>query len=695
MSGQVTGPSILSMVLCLSLVLLLLMPMCAHGQGPSPVARENPGTAIPSRSQPVDDQITALLEKMMGNLDDISAAVEGGNFTAARASYSTFSSSFSKYNNLLWQLNLSESDYRSIAGQMNFTDDQVRGIIDAAEDYQKSSAQYGRELSAGDLANASLDAARARESYANVSAAYGGLRNNATLLGRVLTDRGLDTGHLDSSIGSLDRVMAAYSETYGNLSIAASGASLSLSTDRTNLSVGDEVIFRATLKNANGTPVYGGKVVVSADGDPAGFFMTDFAGEGWVGYTVPINVSGDHLPAYAEYMPSSGPVAMSNYVDLYIRDLPATVTLTLDRDNASFGDVVNVAGGLTAGGRPMPGRPIDISLNGSPVASVKTGEDGSYAYALRVGPSTPAGQLTINASYYRKPGDLLLNASSPENILSIGARPTLVTITAPEAVNPGGIAGFTGSLTTDNGLPVAGAGVTVYIDGAEAGRGMTDAGGNYRVAAMVPQNASTGGHDVYAGFSPGPGMALKESSSAPAVVLFQAGGPGPGEGGIPFEWYVDVALGALILVAVAVAAMLIYRSYAVRKPREATEAIPTAVVTPAALPEKAAFNVEEEADMIRSLAGPDARAAATRAYLASRGLLASAGLKLGDSMTHHEAYRAASAMFPEASQPFEYIVDLYEQAVFAGRPPTSHELEQAIYGLKEAAVRLRPREGGP
>jgi hypothetical protein len=647
---------------------------------------ENPGTATPSRSQAVDDQMSALLENMMANMDDLSAAVEGGNFTAARASYATFYSSFTKYNGLLWQLNLSESDYRSIADQMNFTNDQARAIVDAAEAYDLSSTQYGRALAGGDTANASAYAARARDSYANISSSYGGLRNNATLLGRVLTGRGLDTGHLESSIGSLDRLMVQYNMTYRNLSIAENGPRLSLMEDQVNLSVGDEVLFRATLKDANGTQIYGGKVVVYVDSDLAGFFVTDMVGQGSIRYIVPINVSGDHPLAHAEYVPSSGPIAVSNYVDLYIRDLPATVTLGLDRDSVSFGDTVNVTGELTAGGQPMPYRPIEISLNGSPIADVHTGEDGSYSYVLPIGPSTPAGLFIVNASYGRKPGDLLLNSSSDDKALSVYARATRLTMNAPGAMGPG----FTGSLTTEDGLPVAGANVTVYIDGAAAGMGMTDASGGYRVAAVVPQNASA--HGVYAGFSPGAGMALLASSSPPVVVNFGEGGQVQAAGGIPFEWLV---FGAFILLIIAMSAALLYRRYAGRRPERsmgAAEAPAVTPVEPAIIPEKVAFNVEEEIAIIRSMA--DVRAATTRAYLASRQLLASMGLKLDDSMTHHEAYRAAAARFPEASRPLKYIVDLYEKAVFASRQPAAREIEEAINSLIEAAARLNSREGG-
>jgi len=489
---------------------------CAPGQGQ--VVHENPGTVVPSRSQPVDDQMASLLERMLADLDGISAAVEAGNFSEARASYSTFYSSFTKYNDLMWQLNLSESDYRAIAEQVNLTNDQVRSIIDEAEVYRVNSMQYEQALSGGDRENASSYAARARESYANVSSSYGGLKYNASLLGSVLQDSGVDTGRLDSSMGSLDRLMVEYNKTYRNLSTAVNGTMLTLSANRSNLSVGDAVTLRALLKNSSGTPVYGERVTIYVDGDPAGSFLTDAVGEASAEYVVPASVSGDHVLAHAEYLPAAAPIAVSNHVDLYIRDLPVSLTMELDANTAYFGDKVNIAGNLTAGGQPMPYRAVNISLNGLAIATVRTGKDGSYSHALAVGASTPAEIFILNASYCRKPGDLLLNGTSPDRTLGIIARATRMTMDVPGALSPGGVSGFTGSLTTEHGLPVGEANVSVYIDGAEAGNGATGADGSYRVMATVSPDAAPGDHSIYAAFKPEPGMALTGSSSDPVAV---------------------------------------------------------------------------------------------------------------------------------------------------------------------------------
>ncbi len=279
MRGNVTVPSKLSAAFRVSIILILLVSFCVQGWGQ--VVHENPGTAIPSRSQPIDDQMAALLESMLQNLGDVSAAVNSDNFTSARTSYARFYSSFSKYNDLVWQLNLSEADYRTLADQMNITNDQVRTIIDEAEVYRESMQDFDRAVAGNDQVNASASAAQMRESYANLSSSYGGLRYNATVLGRVLADRGVDTVGLDSSIGSLDQLMAHYNQSYSNVSSGgAEGPRLTISAGGSNLSVGDEVEFRVVLKDVNGTPMGGNKIMVYVGGDLAGVVMHGDAGVG-------------------------------------------------------------------------------------------------------------------------------------------------------------------------------------------------------------------------------------------------------------------------------------------------------------------------------------------------------------------------------------------------------------------------------
>jgi len=121
--------------------------------------------------------------------------------------------------------------------------------------------------------------------------------------------------------------------------------------------------------------------------------VTDDRGEGSAGYRIPISVTGDRVLAHAEYVPAAnpGPAVTSNYVELSIQDVPASLSARLDKASASFGDTVNVAGELTAGGSGMPYRQVWLSIGGSPVANASTDKNGFYAYALQIGPSMPAG----------------------------------------------------------------------------------------------------------------------------------------------------------------------------------------------------------------------------------------------------------------------------------------------------------------
>jgi len=222
-------------------MLLFGIPACAQ------VVHENPNALVTSSGQSLDDQLNALLVKMLGNLDDVSSALDQNNITATREAYSRLSSSFDGLDSLLWQLNLSESDYRSIAGQMNLMNDEVMAIIDGSDAYSHGIDLYNASLSGGDLSNASIAAAQVRDSYRNVSSSYGGLRQNVTAMESLLEGRNIDTGRLDSALASLDRHMYSMNRSYENLSIPENVSRLKLSVGRSNVSQGDYVLFSCSL----------------------------------------------------------------------------------------------------------------------------------------------------------------------------------------------------------------------------------------------------------------------------------------------------------------------------------------------------------------------------------------------------------------------------------------------------------------
>ena len=516
-------------MICIVIFALLLLCPQAYCQ----VIHENPDTVVPSHGQDVESQVESLLEGMMARLGDISIALDNGNYSEARASYSKFSASFDDLGKLLWQLNMSEADFAAISGEMNLTNDAIRAIIERGEAYNLSIARYNESMLAGDTANASIYAGNARESYVSLSSSYEQLRRNASIVDRILADRGIYTGGLDASLGSLDRYMFTINASYQNVS-AVHGPALSLSLDRSRASIGDEVVFRVVLRDENGTPMPGESVRVYVDGRLAGECVTGEAGEGSIIYVVPVNVSGDHIFAHSECALASSPglLVASGFVELEVEDIAPALTINIDKNAASLGDTVNVTGTLMARGQPMPGRRIALSFSDFSGSAV-TDSNGSYNYSMKVGPYTASGSYPVIASYIRKENDILLNASASSGELNVSSMTALLSLNAPGFITPGSVASVSGSLTAGNGVPAADAVISLHADDAFLGNYTTGDDGSYSGMLPVPNNMSPGMHTLYAVFDPGMGRALAPANSTPLSVIFQAGEPRLSMSGVP------------------------------------------------------------------------------------------------------------------------------------------------------------------
>lgn len=514
-------------VICSAIFALLLLCPQACGQA----IHENPDALLPSRGQKAESQVESILEGMMARINDISAALNGGNYSEAKAAYSRFSASFDEFGELLWQLNLSTADYAAISEEMNLTHDAVRAIIEKGEAYNISIVGYSESLSAGDTASASLYAAKARESYASLSSSYEQLRRNASIVDSILAGQGIYTGGLDASLSGLDRYMYMVNASYQNVSIGH-GPALSLYSDRLRASVGDEVTFRVVLRDENGTPMPGEGVKLYVDGRPAGECVTGDAGEGPIVYVVPVNVSCDRIFAHSECALSSGSLVVSNYVELEVEGAGPALTIKIDKEAVSFGERVNVTGTLTAKGQPVPGRRIILSFSDFSCSAI-TDRNGTYAHTMKVGPYTASGSHPVNASFIRKGNDILLNASASSEELSVLTTPALLSLDAPGYIMIGGTCRISGSLMASKGVPVADAVVSLYADEDFLSNYTTSDDGSFSGMLPVPCDVSPGTHTLYAAFNPGQGRAIAATNSTPLSTIFHAGEPRLSMDGVP------------------------------------------------------------------------------------------------------------------------------------------------------------------
>jgi hypothetical protein len=123
--------------------------------------------------------------------------------------------------------------------------------------------------------------------------------------------------------------------------------------------------------------------------------------------------------------------------------------------------------------------------------------------------------------------NIRLTAATPyirniqDEVLTVQALKTTLTLHSDNASYAlGDTAYISGSLVAENGLPVGGENVLIYIDDAVWYNARTGPDGTYSAGLFIPYNAKPGSHKIYASYDPGSGKSLRSSSSDSINVTF-------------------------------------------------------------------------------------------------------------------------------------------------------------------------------
>jgi hypothetical protein len=476
------------------------------------VAHENPANIRPSSDVSIEDQMKNILDFMQVEIEDISINLREGNFTSARESYLYLNESVDIYQELLWRMNLSDSAYEAIVSNINFTRDELYQFIQNSEIYDESYVQYNQSISTGDTQGAGASAHKARLSYDQLTAAYDRLRANTTRIEQVLMDNNIDTEGFEDALNNINSYMIDLSARYSGIE-SDNRSDFRLTIDPTTSAIGGS--FKITTTQM-GMPAAGSEVNIYFNSILVGTCKADSTGVGSMSYVIPANISKDVIYAHAEAIPASGNKSrlFSNAVILRIQDKPTGLSLLENKGSMSYGDPVRFSGELAAtDGTPAPGKAIDIYMNGELIGSAMTGEDGAYAYVYNVTPGTPAGKSTFYASYKQKPEGVFLGSASMNRTLEVIPKNTILSVDNDSRFSIGDIGRVKGKLVTENNVPVRDASVLVFIDGIKMGNNSTDSAGAYNIVVRIPDNWTSGPHEVYASFTPDNGTALRGASS--------------------------------------------------------------------------------------------------------------------------------------------------------------------------------------
>ena len=331
-------------------------------------------------------------------------------------------------------------------------------------------------------------------------------------------------------------------EDYGSLGIGANDSILYCGTNQSVATIGDDIKLNAYLVDGQGQPINSSLVSFYIDNQLLGSNTTNDKGHSSIDYFVPATVRQDNLHIQAEYVPAGGamPGVYSNPVLLRVDDLYTSISMHLDKSEASYGDTVTVSGQLTPlYGIYAGGRTISILFGDVPAGTAVTDDNGSYEYDLHIGAETLAGTFMLNAVYQHSTGDVLLGSVSDETSLNITTQDTNMTLSCPVFANLGDEAAFNGTLFSAGGKPVSGANVSMYLDDQILANGTTDDNGTYLISATIPYNATAGIQKIFTTFNPDIGVSLNGSSSRIAEIHFNDTGKKIDVQGVPLVLFAD------------------------------------------------------------------------------------------------------------------------------------------------------------
>jgi len=300
------------------------------------------------------------------------------------------------------------------------------------------------------------------------------------------------------------RLEALYVETDTDLrkKETISPTELSLTTDKSHVWVWERVTASGFLRftRESGGPLPQRTVVIYVDGVPVAEVVTDDAG--WYEHKMYFNfqlvpeasIQASYTPEGKDvesYLPSTSPE-----VKVEVRRYPTELTLEVSDTTPWIGDNVTASGVLTSPdeeGKVLPGREIEIMLDGEVVDRVTTAADGSYQGSVSIphqyiasrkiqarypwtwddyAPS-PLAEVDIQVQFYTPKLTLNLDNTKPwvgETITASGV------LTSPD----------------EGGVGLAGREVSILLDGVVVGTVTTQADGSYQgtvtvSAAQVPR----------------------------------------------------------------------------------------------------------------------------------------------------------------------------------------------------------------
>jgi len=604
-----------------------------------------------------------LASSMTDRLERNAINVSQGEYQLGQAVLGEgFEEDLERYVNVAGETESQEDD--RIADTFNETRQTQRNFTEQASEFQRVYEDYQAALAAGETNRARelakrLDrlASRINETSRTLTDRYGSLANE--------TGVSFDDGQ--RTVQNLTNRTVAEAENVVEETLVRT--ELQVESVSPLASYPQPLVIEGQYVAVNGTAISGAEIVLATPGPESNATTTTDSEFELRHRPVDLETGVRNLTVSA--IPSNGSVY-----------LPATTTITSDiqavkpdvsisdaGDGISYGEQANVTVDVTVADRPGVGVPVDITIDGTVLATGRTDDTGT----LRTAVELPAGVRNGSRDFTVRVGTAGRAIAPATATRSVIVERTATTTTL--AVTNGSTIGLGGSVSTAEGVPITNRPVQIQVDGTVIETVRTNATGAFTTtleSRAVPTNEPITVTAVYdepaSNLDPSQASAIAEQFGDSSSPPEQDNALGDG-----IVLPVIAGVGTVLIVILAGTVYLQRRESPSPSGREPT-VDPSRAETVSSAPATIA-------DIEAALERHDIDEATVSLYAF---VLEQLPTEARPDQTPRERYRSvADSLSPEKAAVFESVTDLYERARFAPTTVSATSIETAVADVRE------------
>lgn len=421
-----------------------------------------------------DEQVATWLEnRLSDSLRKSAVHLEEGEYNQARNTIGDeYDGHLSRYGDV-------SDDNEEVIKEYERARDTQTALINDVEEYEATYEKYqeareaGNDKRARELARDLEDRSTSiEERSASLQRQYDSIEEN--------TDT--DTSNARESVERTQAQVASTQEEVRATEFVST--ELSISTQSTSASFDDPMMIDGRLTTTDGTPVANERITVES-GEQTVSTTTNDSGSFSIEYR-PTREPLDTTEIDVRVVPKT----QSEYdsadatIPVSIEQVEPTVDITEATDGVAFGDEFALRGSVKSNGVGVASVPVVVFVDGERLGEVETTDDGSFELTTTLPADVNDGEVTAHAVIALD--DRAIAATSSSASIEVSETPGSIDVTAKHRDDAIYVQG---SLTTEDGKPIAGEPVQLTADGNSVETVQTAEDGTYETLIAIPDDA--------------------------------------------------------------------------------------------------------------------------------------------------------------------------------------------------------------